>query len=174
MHNGPLGAHGNQVLGLAGGEVGTKFTAAFETKNYRDGLICLNVKEIKATFFAHPKVHIASNFKRGTCEYVNVLKHEEKHVRVLKKTHKEFMPKYKKHLRVTAKKLPILEPMSLKDANSKKQIFVTHIQKDLSAYMQKIMQEVEIRQKEVDSAEEYERVLNQCRKWDQRLAEEPK
>ena len=171
MHTGGVGI--DKVLGLAGGEVGTSFKAAFEVKQRKSGLYCLNVKKIKATFFARPKVYIASNFKRGTCEYANVLRHEEKHVKTLVRTHKEYMPKFKLHLRSTARDLPVLPEMALSEANEKKQIFVDQISRDLASYMQEIMEEVAIRQKEVDSQEEYERVLRRCKKWEKRLSENP-
>ncbi len=171
MHTGGHGA--GQVLGLAGGDVGTSFKATFDLKQVKKDLYCLNVKKIKATFFAHPKVYIASNFKRGTCEYGNVLKHEEKHVKTLKKTHREYMPKFKQHLSSAARKLPVLEPMTLSEANENKDVYVKKISEDLSSYMQIIMMEVAQRQKEVDSKEEYQRVMKRCSKWDKRLAENP-
>lgn len=171
MHDGVIGA--SKVLGLAGGDVGTSFDALFDIEQQKDGLYCLYVKKVKATFFAHPKVYIASNFKKGTCEYANVLRHEEKHVKVLKRTHRQYMPEFKRHLRKTTKNLPILQPMTLNEVNDKKQFLVKQISKDLSSYMQVITLEVAKRQSKIDTKKEYQRVMSRCTKWDKRLAVNP-
>lgn len=162
----------NTVLGLAGGEVGTSFEAFFEVKEVKNNLYCLNLEKIKAVLFAKPQVHIAKNFRRGTCEYNAVLKHENKHVDTLKRAHKEYLPFYRKHLRVTSKKVPVLPPMKLAEANQKKYMLVAQIKKDLQGYLDTIMKDVAKRQAKVDSTKEYERVWRRCGKWEKRLADE--
>lgn len=166
-----LGSGPNTVLGLAGGEVGTKFEAVFEVEETKKNLYCLNLKRIDATLFAKPQVHIAKNFKRGTCEYNAVLKHEEKHVTTLKRAHKEYLPFYRKHLRMTSKKVPVLPPMTLAEANQKKYILIAQIKKDLQSYLDEIMKDVTERQRRVDSEREYKRVWDRCKKWEKRLNE---
>ncbi len=161
----------NKVLGLAGGEVGMRFEATFEAKEVTNKLYCLNVKKINATLYAKPQVHIAKNFRRGTCEYNAVLKHENKHVDVLKRAHKEYLPQFRKHLRVTSKKIPVLPPMSLAQANQRKHQLIAEIRADLQAYLNEITEEVDKRQKKVDTEEEYQRVHDRCRRWEKRLNE---
>lgn len=159
------------VLGLAGGKVGTSFEASFEVKPVTGNLYCLNLKKIDAMLFAKPQVHIAKNFKRGTCEYNAVLKHEEKHVTTLIRAHKEYIPHYRKHLRVTSKKVPVLQPMTLHEANQKKYVLIEQIKKDLQSYLDKITEDVAQRQRKVDSEKEYRRVWDRCKKWEKRLNE---
>lgn len=160
------------VLGLAGGEVGTRFETSFETKPVGNNLYCLNVKRINAVLFVRPQVHIARNFKRGTCEYNAVLRHEDKHVRVLKQAHTEYLPKYQHHLRTTSKKIPKLPPMTLAQANQERHALVEQIKRNLSSYLEVIMSDVARRQQKVDTAEEYQRVAERCRKWEKRLNSE--
>lgn len=167
MQTGP-----NKVLGLAGGAVGTKFEATFEVESIGANKYCLNLEKIEATLFAKPQVHIAKNFKRGTCEFNAVLKHENKHVDTLKRAHKEYLPHFRKHLRITSKKVPVLPPMKLSEAELKKEIIVQQISKDLSTYLNTIMEDVAERQKKVDSTREYQKVWDRCRKWEKRLADE--
>lgn len=161
----------NTVLGLAGGQVGTRFEASFKIKEVSKNKYCLNLKKIEAVLFAKPQVHIAKNFKRGTCEYNAVLKHENKHIKVLKRAHREYLPHYRKHLRVTSKKVPVLPPMSLKEATQKKHVLMAQIKVDLNVYQNRIMQDVAERQKKVDTAEEYQRVNDRCKRWEKRLNE---
>lgn len=162
----------NTVLGLAGGQVGTEFEATFEVEDIGNNMYCLNLKKIDAVLFAKPQVHIAKNIRRGTCEYNAVLKHEDKHVETLKRAHKEYLPHYRKHLRMTSIKVPILPPMKLAEANLKKMVLIQHIKQDLSEYLNEIMKDVAERQAKVDSAREYQKVWDRCRKWEKRIAGE--
>ncbi len=162
-------AGNNLVMGLAGGEVGTRFQAYFDVKPISGNLYCLNLERIKATLYAKPKVHIAKNFRRGTCEYNAVLRHEEKHVAALKRTHSQYLPGYRKHLRLTSMKVPVLPPMTLAEANEKKNILIKRIGEDLRSYLEIIMKDVADRQAEIDSSEEYQSVWNKCDRWEKRL-----
>ena len=157
------------VLGLAGGEVGAKFTAEFELKPERNGTYCLYVDKVDTVFFAKPKVYIASNFRKGTCEYTQVLRHEEKHVKTLKRAHKDYMSEFRSHMRWSLRDLPVFDPMSVSDANEKRNEYVQIISNHLTTFIEKINKDVAKRQKEVDSKEEYQRVLNNCSRWDDRI-----
>lgn len=162
---------GTRVLGLTGGDVGVSFTAKFQASPYTDleNHYCLTVKSVNATFSALPKIYIAENFRRGTCEYAKVLAHELKHVKILKKAHTESLHEYRKYLNLTASQIPVLPPMLLSDVNLRKQQLVTYIRDDLHGYLQDVERDIEIRQKELDSKEEYERIWDKCEKWDKRL-----
>lgn len=162
---------GARVLGLTGGDVGVSFTARFKASPYPDieNHYCLTVKSVNATFSSFPRIYIARNFRRGTCEYAKVLAHELKHVKILKNAHIEFLPEYRKYLNLTVSQIPVIPPILLSDVNLIKQQLITYIRNDLRGYLQNIEREIEIRQKSLDSKEEYERVLDRCEKWDERL-----
>lgn len=158
------------VLGLAGGEVGAKFTAEFDLERETDGMYCLYVDKVNIVFFAKPKVYIASNFKKGTCEYSQVLRHEEKHVKTLKRAHKDYMSRFRSHMRWSLRNLPVFDPMSADEANEKKDEYVQIISKHITGFIEKINEDVAERQKKVDSKDEYARVLKNCSRWDDRLS----
>lgn len=157
------------VLGLAGGEVGAKLTADFELKRETDGRYCLYIDKVNTVFYAKPKVYIASNFKKGTCEYSQVLKHEEKHVKTLKRAHKDYMSRFRSHMRWSLRDLPVFEPMSVDEANEKRGEYMQMISNNLTSFIEKINEDVAERQRKVDSKEEYARVLKNCSRWDDRL-----
>ncbi|MGN7437862.1 MAG: hypothetical protein ACTHOO_04385 [Alcanivorax sp.] len=166
MH-GQFGA--SNVLGLAGGEVGARLVAEFELKHERGDKYCLYVDKVDTVFFAQPKVYIANNFKKDTCEYSQVLKHEEKHVDTLIKAHREYMSKFRSHMRWSVRDLPVLEPMTLDEAHEKRAFFINIISGHITSFIQKINEDVAQRQKKVDSKGEYERVLNNCSRWDEKI-----
>lgn len=162
----------NSVLGLAGGEVGTKFDVLFDAEPVGDNLYCLNFKKITAVFYAQPKIYLASNFKRGTCEYTAILQHENKHVEVLKKAQREYMPEYRTFISGVIEKLPVLEPIRLQDANAKKQLYINQIGQELAGFMENAMIDVAQRQRAIDTQEEYESVWRRCDRWAKKLDDE--
>ncbi len=167
------GGTGSRTLGVAGGNVGVKFVTQFKPVKQRGSkLYCLQVKKIDATFYANPVVQIAKNFKRGTCEYHKVLTHENQHVETLKKAHKEYMPFFKKHLRVTSKKLSKLPPVSIQGMAEQQQQIVSEINAHLSEFMNTIGEDAAKRQARLDTAREYQKVWSRCRNWEKHLQED--
>ena len=164
-----LGDNAGSILGLAGGEVGLKFEMKFEATHVQDKFYCLRVKQIDAQFYAKPKIYIASNFSRGSCEYNKTLRHEGEHVTILRRAHKEYTPKYRNHLRKISKDIPVLEPVKLIDVNTQKDALLRYIDTNLSEYLNQITQDVALRQKKIDTTEEYERVYSKCKRWEKKL-----
>lgn len=160
----------NTVLGLAGGEVGIRFQATFKAEPVGNNVYCLNLKKINAEFYAEPKVHIAKNFRRGTCEYHAVLKHENEHVEILKQAHKEYLPKYRQHLRNISRDVKVLQPLTLDQVTAEKQKLIQKIGTDLTAYLSIIMDDVAQRQSDFDTEEEYQRIHDRCDRWEKRLS----
>lgn len=161
-----------EVLGLAGGPIGTRLEMTFETVPYQGSLYCLNSKKIEATFFAEPTIYIARNFDRGSCEYKAVLRHEMKHVNEQKKLFHEYIPRYKWHLSEIAQKLPRLEPVSIQNVDEQKKYIFNYIQTEMQKYQSEMLSVLAQRQQKIDTAEEYERVQNVCHRWDQKLDRE--
>jgi len=69
---------GGTILGLAGGplEIETRGQFSIRTLN---GKACVQIKNIEVMLWTKPAIIIASNFKKGTCEYNEILAHEERH-----------------------------------------------------------------------------------------------
>ena len=163
------GTTNGSVLGLAGGEVGLKFEVKFNASPYHGKKYCLEVTDIDANFYAKPKIYIANNFARGSCEYNRTLRHEQQHVKILTRAHKEYTPLYRRYLREVARDIPILEPFRIEDVHIQKQRLLQHINNELSAYMNEITADVDQRQKAIDTPEEYERVYSKCKRWEKKL-----
>lgn len=158
-----------EVLGLAGGDVGTSFNAVFEAQHLEDKEYCLVVTSLHAELFSAPKIQIAREFARGSCEYNSVIEHERKHVEVLKNAHSYHMPKYRNHIEDVAEDLPASEPFTLDELNAKKQEMIDYISYRLNEYLEKMMYDVAERQKRIDTDREYQRIQAQCGNWDSEL-----
>ena len=163
-------SRGAHILGLGGGEIGTKIQAEFEVKELDNGQFCLSLKKVIAKFYTKPQIHIASNFKKGTCEYKEVLRHEKKHILTLKKFHREYTPKYRAELKRIIRKVPVQRPTTENGLEGQQQQIMQMVQKHMSAYTEKIMAVLSGRQKRIDSPQEYKLVASRCRNWDKKLA----
>ncbi|PCJ99298.1 MAG: hypothetical protein COA45_04470 [Zetaproteobacteria bacterium] len=160
------------ILGHAGGYSSMRFTVKYEAVHLRALQYCLQIKKIKAQFYAEPMIHIASNFKRGSCEYNKVLRHEREHVKILHRAHKSYISKYRSHLRKLAREMPYFSPLRLQDIKKHTDIAEHHIHDGLEEYMTKITKYVSERQKELDTPEEYLRIQRKCRRWDKKLKDD--
>lgn len=159
------------TLGHAGGRSGIRMSIEYEAVQLHASLYCLQVKKIKAQFYAEPTIYIANNFRRGSCEYNSVLKHEHEHVKILRRAHKSYISKYRTHLRKIAQKIPYFPPVKITEMQGYKDIAARHIDNGLSEYMAHIRDYVAERQQELDTPEEYRRVNERCKRWDKKLKE---
>ena len=164
---------GGTVGGLGGGETGFKVETEFSYITDRKAA-CVHLKHIKLTFYAKPTIHIASNFRRGSCEYSAVFAHEKKHVREVQKFVREFGPKMKNKL--AREILPSTQtqygPIDADKVENAQEKIQEDIFTALEEYQQEIMPILAERQQAIDSPEEYARVDSKCNGWNEVLFEE--
>ncbi len=163
------GVNDDSVLGLMGGGISNVFTAKFEVMPLEDNTYCLLMKRIDVKFTALPTIHIARNFPRGSCEYTSVLKHELKHVGILKVAYKANIPKYRNYVRRIAFDAPVLPPMRLSEINHQKEYMIGYINYELSEYIQGLLDDISERQMEIDTPESYRLDVGGCDLWKSKL-----
>lgn len=159
------------VLGVGGGAVGTKLRVRYRAAELPDGRgeVCVLPVEVHATFYAEPQIHIASNYARGTCEYGEILAHEQKHIKVLQKFHREYRTEYDDVLRDVVGALPAPEAVPMSEATVKKEEITDSIMQGMSAYTSDIMKILSARQQKIDTLQEYRRVMSKCDNWEKKL-----
>ncbi len=160
-----------QILGLGGGEMQlrgkTEFTVTTQWKK-----ACVSLKAVTLTFYARPQIHIASNFKKGSCHYASVLEHEQKHAKALKNFHREYGQELRKELQKYANKIKVKGPVSKGKATDIQQKMSDLLSEMISRQSDEMADILEERQVAIDTPEEYKRVAAKCKKWDQDLEEE--
>lgn len=153
------------VLGLGGGEVGTKFQAAFNYAAMDDGRVCVMLDKVKAIFYAHPRMYIASDYKKGTCEYDAIVTHEKRHVKALIDFHDVNEERLRTHLGRIAKRIPMFGPVSSADIPFVKQRLMDYVMSEYLAYQNKEMMSLQREQRKIDSPSEYRGVARKCTDW---------
>ena len=166
MHN---SGRGSVTLGLAGGPISITMKGRFQVSTMR-GHSCIELSRLEVLFWAKPQVHIASNFERGSCEYREVLAHEQKHIRVLRKFVREQAPKLKREVRKIVKATKTQHKVRDYQIEAAQSDVEKRIFKRIQAYQNRIMPILDARQKAIDTPEEYRRVAAQCDNWGKKLA----
>ncbi|MCB1784001.1 MAG: hypothetical protein KDI13_08380 [Alphaproteobacteria bacterium] len=162
---------GMRILGLGGGEMGSRLQVEFNIVTLKNGGKCAQVKTVFGKFYAKPQIHIANNFQKGTCEYKAVMIHEKKHIAALKGFLREYSPKYEAELKRIVKKIPNATPVSSNQVASEEQETINFIKSYMYQYEQKIFSVLSGRQQKIDSATEYKLVASKCDKWEEKLAQ---
>lgn len=160
---------GGQVLGLGGGRTSTQLRTLFEILPVGNGLYCVIMHEAHGTFISSPEIHVANNFDEGSCEYSEVLAHEQKHVRALRAFHRRHEKDMRTQLRKIARTVPTIEPVPEEGVEAAQNGLNAYMQSEMDRYFKKIAQKLIETQREIDSPEEYARVAGKCRKWGERL-----
>ena len=160
---------GGQILGLGGGKTETRMRTLFETLPLGDGTFCVIMHEAHGTFVSSPEVHVASNFEEGSCEYSEVLTHEQKHIQALRLFHRKNEKKMRAQLRKIAGTIPVIEPVPKNGIEAAQKGLNTYVQSQLDRYFKQAVQDLIKTQQKIDSPEEYARVASKCRKWGEKL-----
>jgi len=161
---------GGTILGLAGGplEIETRGQFSIRTLN---GKACVQIKNIEVMLWTKPAIIIASNFKKGTCEYREVFAHEQRHIRTTRKFVREYAPKLRSEVKEiirTSRHHIIARQDRIEDAQEELQ---KPILGRISQFQNKIMPVLQSRQAAIDTPEEYKKVSDKCEDWGKRLAE---
>ncbi len=157
------------TLGLAGGPIDITIRTEYTARS-RKGKACVHLSGLEVLFWAKPMVMIASNFEEGSCEYREVLAHEQKHIRALRYFVREYAPKLKsevKDIMDTSKTRMVVSENNVEKAQTNMQDAIIA---RLRSYQNGIMPILQERQQAIDSPEEYERVSKQCDNWGKKLA----
>lgn len=164
--------NGGRTTGLASSVVGTRISMEYEGETSKENLYCLRVKKINFNFFVEPKIYIASNFKRGSCEYNAVIKHEREHIDIIKGAHKDYVPEFKSFVKDIARELPSFFPMPLTSMDSAKDEISAFIQERVGDFMNVVNEDVAERQSEIDTDDEYRKISDRCHRWEEKLDDE--
>ncbi len=163
------GAQNIAVGGLGGGLLGFKTEVRFEILT-RGRNSCVTMKDLDIEFFAKPTIHIASNFRRGTCEYNAVHAHEKKHVRELLKFVREVSPDVRAHIKDKIRRMQTaIGPIQNAEIQNAQEFMQDIIIKDIEALNAELIPILSERQQAIDNPREYRDVSDKCKDWNKKL-----
>lgn len=162
----------DHVLGITHSNLETAISARFSAKGSNDSF-CVELTDVEMEFIARPVVHIANDFKKGSCEYRKILNHENKHVRTTNAFVRRYKSKLGTHIRKSFKNLPSGGPVTRKGTESLQQQYLDFIQQAAKEYLEKVYPELIKAQAKIDTPEEYAKTAKKCGgKWQDHLSNE--
>ncbi|MCB1651941.1 MAG: hypothetical protein KDI46_07815 [Alphaproteobacteria bacterium] len=154
------------ILGLADSGMGLEIRTQFEIAE-QDGRYCVGIKAMKVLWLALPTVYLASDYKKGSCEYTAVLAHEQIHIRRNNQFISEYAPRFKKEVGKISKQMrtqigPIGEnQIQAAQTELENQMY----ERLINQFFDRYIPELNRRQSKVDSPEEYAKVFAKCKNW---------
>lgn len=164
MHGGSYRPGQPHVLGLGGGSYALKFDIEFDTKA-SGSLSCVGMKAIRGTFHISPAILVASNYRKGSCEYKAVMEHEMEHVNILRRFQSLYAARYQLLLQEIASEHKRYTVNSSVNAAWHEKQVEQAITVRIEQFMREIKPVLQKRQLKHDSPEEYARVAAQCTGW---------
>lgn len=152
-----------QTGGITASQIEVKTSLNFEHQSWRSlGVGCVYFDRIDVTIQLDPTIYVAKDYKKRSCHYGEVLKHEKKHVRVDKEVLNKYARKIGEALRLSINNAPSRGPYPL-ERLEEIQISMQEYVASVIKTQQSLMEEERFRrQQEVDTFEEYERIRLAC------------
>ncbi len=129
--------------------------------------ICLSYDTINVDIKLQPKIYIAREFNTGRCAR-EVLEHEKKHVNVDRKVINKYTQLMGKAIQKAVNSVGPVGPFPINRRDELQKMMSGHIESALASVQLSMTNEMNTRQQQVDSLEEYERVGQYCEKHSER------
>lgn len=153
----------NSVLGLTVAKPVGDYDATAKTRPLSKGVHCAYPKTVTVKVgYDSIKVYVAKEYRKGSCEWYAVRKHEDQHVRIFRKTLKAYFPAIKKAVKKEAKRLKVFQ---IKNKNLAADTIAARIAGRVGPILQKVAQETKKKNAAIDTRYSYLQVAKKCKRW---------
>lgn len=143
----------------------TSVKTAHKVVSVGNGYFCVKMTHVEGSFNMRPKLFMPTDYKKKSCEYQQILKHEKRHLAVLKKYHTEYSPKFQAHQGRIAREVPIPQPVKEEDVGEVVYGLENFILRKFKEFEYKAFSLMQIEQAKIDSPQEYVGVSRRCKNW---------
>lgn len=157
----------DSVMGLT--TYDTKTSYSFEVRTTLASVndrLCASTSKVRAGFFVvNLKVLIPSEYQEGSCEYREILSHENKHVEILKELHDKYSKILRKVLEdeQTKKSLSSVSLVkSIEEAQSEMKSALSFL---IRPTLEEYENELRMKQSSIDTISEYQTISSRCNNW---------
>lgn len=162
--------HINSSLGNAGQEMGTILAyveygtegSLYVNSDFDFSVIpaanqkfCVKLERVTTYFYARPTIVMPTDFKKGSCEYNFILKHEKRHLQALYDFHERNTQKYQVYLSETARSLPVPNPVEEEYVDLVQEEIVQYYDQKFGMLVDQSLIELSEEQRKIDSPQEY-------------------
>tara|TARA_B100001989_G_C24527931_1_gene459808 strand:- start:878 stop:1561 length:684 start_codon:yes stop_codon:yes gene_type:complete len=143
----------------------TDFEFKYEHVNLGPNKYCVRMTHVRVYFVQNPQVFLPTDYKKTSCEYKQILKHEKRHLKALKDFHKEYAPRFEAHLGRVARGLPVPNPVPYQNVGLVIEQLEEHYVTEFADFIIKATEILDKRQQKIDSPQEYRGVFKRCDNW---------
>jgi hypothetical protein len=153
-----------EVLGLAESDLDLRASGSYAYMPYK-GKKCFWVNSIDAIMvYRSLKIYVASEYKKGSCEYRHVLKHEKKHIENARLNLRRFEPQVRSALSSRAIPRPS-QPKYIGTGKNAEAEMGRLYAKLLEPVYVAMLKQLNAAQSRLDSPESYARTHRKCSNW---------
>ena len=158
---------GGKILGFVEHKVlMTAFETKFNVVDIGNGKYCVRMEKVRGHFNTRPKLFMPTDYKKSSCEYKQVLKHEKRHLAAIKEFHKTYAKRFEAHLGRVARTVPIPPPVKTpEDVEKIKKHLNDHFVNEFRDFETKAWNLLLEKQRKIDSPQEYRGVAKRCDNW---------
>lgn len=120
------------------------------------GKYCVKLDNVEAYFYARPRIVMPDIFKKGSCNYNWIYKHEKRHLQALYDYHDRNTKRYSQYLGHIAKSLPIPIPIEEEHVELVKEQIREYFTQRFSKLVDESLMELIAEQRKIDSPSEYQ------------------
>lgn len=124
-----------------------------------NGTICVGIAPGEIRFPVNVYIYVASEFRKGTCMYEEILAHEERHHEVDRRLYTEYAADATRRL---AKDLRARPFIAVPDASMAQSAVAARVNQAMEDALVVFAQRYESEQSEIDTYSEYNRIANAC------------
>ncbi|NMC62171.1 MAG: hypothetical protein GYA55_03290 [SAR324 cluster bacterium] len=160
-----------QTLGFTTYEMKSSFSfnLQFFRQNKDSSKGCAWLQNIDASFNVPlVDIFIPSEYPEGSCEYREIQKHENEHVKILKDTHSEFLGILKTTLMTKGALPDASAPQEFESYEIKKKEIEDDLKLILDDFMEDFSKTLNKRQRAIDIDENYAAITSRCEAWERR------
>lgn len=148
--------------GLTQGNINMETSILFKWQETMMGRYCLWPDEIDVTVTYQAQVHIAKEYKPGSCRFDETKLHEQRHVAADEQVLKEFLPKLQQAAEARAAKGFSQGPFDLPQRDAMKSMVAETYKAGMARELDKLDVVRAQRQGAIDTAAEYTRLSRAC------------
>ncbi len=165
-----LGSHG--VMAFVQNPLSVKTYYKFSTKDIGRGRFCIMLDEVEAHYRSYPSIVMPSDFKKSSCEYKIIRKHEQRHLDVHHNYYEKSVGQYRAFLGRIARNVPVFDPVTTKqEAAQVQKLIKEYFNQQFYKRVKSSINEMHKLQSKIDSAQEYtftNRRIERCQELEKR------
>lgn len=156
------GVH-SKVSGLMSGNINVSMKANIAWSTHPiTKQTCMWYDKINIDIISEPTIYIASEHNGNKCRYNATLRHELKHIDVDQAIMRKYSGLFDNAVRQVARRIDVSGPFHARDIEKQRAVFNNHVQKAVEVTLEQMKNERRIKQQNIDSRHEYDRLSRMC------------